>query len=75
LDFSFRAESGDGGPNQWLKFERDVETGKTKFQISGYKVGEEVVDAWKIKGPGEERNPEVTGRGGGRVEFEKWPPA
>ncbi|KAL3451478.1 hypothetical protein BJX65DRAFT_293459 [Aspergillus insuetus] len=77
LDFSFRAESGDRGPNEWLKFERDVKTGKTDLAIcsnSGFRVGEEVLDAWKVHEAGEEKVGEMKRRYG-RVTFETWPPA
>jgi hypothetical protein len=53
LEFSFRAEIGECGPTERLEFERDLSTGKSRFQIATncwYLMGEKVISAWGLQG-------------------------
>ncbi|KAL4905035.1 hypothetical protein BDW74DRAFT_178045 [Aspergillus multicolor] len=79
LDFSFRAENNEGGPDRWLRFEKDVGTGKAKLEIVsdyGMQVEEGFLDAWRVREAGEEKVREMRegGLGWQKVYFETWPP-
>ncbi|KAL4783344.1 hypothetical protein BJX76DRAFT_368471 [Aspergillus varians] len=53
LEFSFRGEFSELGNTDWLKFRRDLVTGKTMLSFSTdweYAMGEKVTSAWGLEG-------------------------
>ncbi|KAL2785280.1 hypothetical protein BJX66DRAFT_343236 [Aspergillus keveii] len=66
LEFSFRAEIPECGATERLEFERNLDTGKSRFKVATgcwYLIGEKVILAWELQGKLASRNvaPECRG--------------
>jgi hypothetical protein len=59
LEFSFRAEIPECGATERLEFERNLDTGKSRFKVATgcwYLIGEKVILAWELQGKLASRN-------------------